>query len=260
MLNRVVGVTLAVLLFSVPAFAVSGFTDNFSTIDPAWVTDRYQPSGFASVANPDLANNPNPSMLQVTVSPTDYQGSGSFYDYQGCQRATSVTSPWVVSGQLYITPAMLGSSQWSTSLWARTGIPGNEDTAGYPIIGAKNLGSGAVWQVWNDNTGVWELQSTPVTTGWHTLSISDNGTSFAYRIDGQTVETDPMLTDAANPNLTTVFVEAYNFGGPAYSVRWDNISASSAPVPEPVTMVSAFLAIGGLGGYIRKRMKAPVAK
>jgi hypothetical protein len=37
-------------------------------------------------------------------------------------------------------------------------------------------------------------------------------------------------------------------------------SVAVAPVPEPVTMVSAFLAIGGLGGYIRKRMKAPVAK
>jgi hypothetical protein len=31
------------------------------------------------------------------------------------------------------------------------------------------------------------------------------------------------------------------------------------PVPEPVTMFSAFLAISGLGMYIRKRMKAPAS-
>jgi hypothetical protein len=30
---------------------------------------------------------------------------------------------------------------------------------------------------------------------------------------------------------------------------------ASAPVPEPITMTSLFLALGGLGGWIRRRAK-----
>jgi hypothetical protein len=37
-------------------------------------------------------------------------------------------------------------------------------------------------------------------------------------------------------------------------IAFGNSSVSgSAPVPEPLTMASAFFAIGGLGGYIRRR-------
>jgi hypothetical protein len=32
-----------------------------------------------------------------------------------------------------------------------------------------------------------------------------------------------------------------------------------APVPEPVTMISGFLAVCGLGAFIRRHMRAPAA-
>jgi len=35
-----------------------------------------------------------------------------------------------------------------------------------------------------------------------------------------------------------------------------DITPIPAPIPEPLTMASAFFAIGGLGGYIRRRMKS----
>ena len=37
------------------------------------------------------------------------------------------------------------------------------------------------------------------------------------------------------------------------------INVGNAPVPEPITMVSAFMAIGGLGGYLRRRNQAAKA-
>jgi hypothetical protein len=42
-------------------------------------------------------------------------------------------------------------------------------------------------------------------------------------------------------------------------LRLDISGVGSTPVPEPLTMVSAFLAIAGLGGYIRRRTGRAVA-
>ena len=43
--------------------------------------------------------------------------------------------------------------------------------------------------------------------------------------------------------------------GPNSFTGLDNVDVEQAPVPEPVTMTSLFLALGGLGAWVRRRAK-----
>ncbi|HHH76223.1 MAG TPA: PEP-CTERM sorting domain-containing protein, partial [Phycisphaerae bacterium] len=108
-----------------------------------------------------------------------------------------------------------------------------------------------------------------------TLFLSGDlaGNASVYlEVDGGT--TDPLLMDPPvynapnNDNLADLFLLMATDGlnvtnDPNFSDPQGNWTATSnddtvgiTPIPEPMTMLALGLAVGGLGGYIRKRRKA----
>jgi len=251
------------------AAQASGFSDNFDTINPAWVTDRYAPNGFSS----QFFDGDN--RLRIDISGAESSANrpagqqSAFYNTQGRQRGASVTANWEVSGDVYISEDFLtGANLRRTDLWTRDSAVSESDS-NYPIIGvirgdASNLDNfdpnatlTTRYRVYDsDTTDGWVDLATAVTGGWHHLSILSTGSSFQYSIDGNLVYTDNTASLPGNESLQTVFVQAYNFGnanftGQSYSAYWDNINAQA--VPEPATM--AALGFGALA-MLRRRKKA----
>jgi len=240
------------IVASVPGVALAQWVDNFDTINPAWVTDRYEPAGFQSV--PFLGDN----RLQITIDqsgsssnrPSGY--SASLFNTQGRLRPVGSTGAWSLSAEVYVAAAFDTSTGQlvRTDLWARTGA--TSTTGDYAIIGITNasptdplnpdaLDRGFHFQVFDgtqaDPTG-WFDAGVPADfafDAWHTLAETSNGTTVNYLLDGVVVYTDPAADGA---DLQTAFIQAYNFGQTdgnglnSYSVYWDNAAAA---VPEPAS-------------------------
>ncbi len=234
----------------------AGFTDTFDSIHPDWATDRYDPAGFNSV----FFDGDN--RLQITIDDADSSAnrppsfSGTFYNTQGKKRDVAVGTTWTVSGDVYISSDMVsGNNIRRTDLWTRDS--NEESSAHYPIFGvvrnddsdpfnpnAASLTSR--WRIWDGQVG-WVELAAPVTEGWHNLEIIADGTTFVYKLNGSMVHTDLTASSAGFEDLSTVYVQAYNFGDSDYSVYWDNISA----VPEPTSL--ALLGLTGLAVVRRRR-------
>jgi hypothetical protein len=238
--------------------ARADFTDNFSSLDPAWIPDRYAPAGFNSTMfDGDYR-------LGVTISPQDSAAnrpssySDPFYNTQGRQRSVDVTGAWwSLTAQTYVgADTLSGNGLRRTDLWASTGQNGNENTADYFIIGtyhfdpadalngnSPNITSG--WRVFNDMTG-WVYLASPLTLGWHGVGVYYDAASnqATYTIDGNVVYTVEPSGGYAD-HLRTVDVQAYNFGQAAgYTAYWDNVQVQSPPlqaVPEPASLSFAIM-------------------
>lgn len=182
--------------------------------------------------------------LQFTVDPSSFDESSAFYNTKGFQIPANVTTNnhWAAYGSVYVSANVANGTAVPvrTDLWARTGL--SEPTADYFIIGIFGgdtnnrpdptpATTNVVWEVWNDTIG-WVLLPAPVTPGWHDLRISyDNGAVYYY-IDKQLVYTQVDMENPAYASyLSTVFIETYNFGGPAYSSTWTDVGDTDASVP-----------------------------
>ncbi len=242
-----------------------GFFDAFGSIDPAWITDRHEPAGFQSV----LFDGDNRLKLTSGGSWDTDQTTHPFYRTEGRQRAAAIFAPWEVSGKLYVSGDMVsGNNLRRTDLWARTGVIGNETGALYPIIGMRRFDPAdpfnpsassiaSVWRVWDSDNGGWVNLAGPVTTGWHTLAIRGLGDRFEYYLNGNLVYTD-LTVNPVLPDLTTVFVQTFNFNdGAGADYYWDDIQARALPpIPEPVFFqMGALMGLSGLG-LLRLRRKA----
>ncbi|OJI09443.1 MAG: hypothetical protein COV08_01010 [Candidatus Vogelbacteria bacterium CG10_big_fil_rev_8_21_14_0_10_49_38] len=249
-------VLLSAFVLTIAELASAGsFSDPFDALDSAWVTDRFEPAGFSSVVFD------GDNRLEIAISATDSEANrpagftSGFYNTQGRQRDALMAEPWVISGDLYLSLDMLlGDNLRRTDLWARTS-DGPEANAQYPIIGMRRFDPldpfnplagdiASTWRVWDSDTvDGWVNLATPMVAGWNTLSIESDGLSYLYRINGVEVYEDLTISAFAT-DLTTVFLQGYNFGGD-YEVYWDNVSAATlAPVPEPATILLLMLGAG----------------
>jgi len=260
-------ILLAVLsLVVLPRHAVAQFTDTFDTIDPAWVTNRYPPAGFASVFYD------GDNRLQLTIAqsgstasrPAQY--SDPFYNIQGRQRDGGITGQWTLSAQVYV------SSDFNTTtgplvrsaLWGHSGT--TPEGGAYMILGFTNASPtdplnpnpaandrAFRFRVFDVNFGDWIDLGVPdgfTFDTWHMLSGTSTGTAFEYRIDGVLVQT---LATADGADLLSAMVQGYNFGQTdSYSIYWDNVTASAVPEPATSALFAALAALG-LVGWRRRR-------
>ncbi len=230
------------------------FQDTFDTVNPAWVTDRYAPGGFNS------ASFDGDNRLAITISQSDSavnrppSYSSAFYDTQGKKLSVdSAGEPWRLSADLHLSEELLLSDAlFRSDLWAYTGLS-------YPIIGfyqfdvsdpynssAANITNG--WRIW-DGAG-WQDVSAPVTAGWHTLAIEGVQGAFRYYINDVLVYTQTGGTGQSN--LQDIFLQGFNFGGPDYTIYWDNVSVQQIPEPSRALLIGL-----ALGSMILRR-KRPV--
>lgn len=253
-----------------PCAALAQWVDNFDTINPAWVTDRYAPAGFQSVSFQ------GDNRLQITIDQTGSAinrpsaDSSAFYNTQGDQRGVGIIGDWSLSAEVYVSSAFDTSTGQlvRTDLWAHTGT--GSGNGNYAIIGFTNASPSAPlnpdaldrsfrFQVFDGtqaDPSSWFDVGVPAGftfDAWHTLEASGNSTSIEFSIDGAVVYTDAAVDGA---DFQTAFIEAYNFGqtGPdgsnSYSVYWDNAIAA---VPEPAGFALAG-ALAGLGlAWTRRR-------
>ena len=260
-------ILLAVLaLATFPGAAVAQFTDTFDTIDPAWVTNRYDPAGFASVFYG------GDNRLLLTIDQTGSAAnrlpiySAPFYNTQGRQRDGGITGLWTLSAQVYVSSAFdtTTGALVKTDLWGHTGTTGaggaymilgftNESLTAANILDPTAADRAFRFQAFDVNTGNWIDLGVP--TGfafdtWHMLTGTSTGTSFEYRIDGTLVGT---IATTAGDDLLSAMIQGYNFGQTdSYSVYWDNVTASAVPEPATSALFAALAALG-LVGWRRRR-------
>ena len=106
-----------------PAVGFAQFTDTFSTLDPAWVPNRYNPAGFAPVVFD------GDSRLRLTIDFADSAASrpmsfsSAFYNIQGEQRPGGITGLWTLSAQVYMDSAFATTTGplVRSALWGHTG-------------------------------------------------------------------------------------------------------------------------------------------
>jgi hypothetical protein len=247
----------ALALAAFPVIAVAQFSDRFDTINPAWITNRYEPAGFAAVIFD------GDSRLCLTIDQTGSTAnrpttfSSPFYNTQGRQRAAGITGRWTLSAQVYISSAFNTTTGplARSELWGHTGTT---DSGGdYMIIGFTNesptdtLNPTATdrafrFRAYDGNTGNWFDLGVPagfVFDAWHTLSGTSTGTTFEFRIDGVLVLTNSTV---AGDDLLSAMIQGYNFGqAGSYSVYWDNVIAD-VPV-DPVITNNPLTAAGTVG-------------
>ena len=98
--------------------------------------------------------------------------------------------------------------------------------------------------------GTWSIGSD---TAWTTHTEVMNTTTFVPWT-GQNDYVYTLAEVLAAPTDIGIFFGGVAAGGTG-NLLMDNfgVGAGATPVPEPLTMATAFLAIAGLGGYIRRR-------
>lgn len=246
------------------------FVDTFDMIDPAWVTNRYEPAGFETVAFDGDAR------LRLTIDKTGSvlnrppASSDAFYGVQGRERPGGITGPWTLSAEVYVASAFNTTSGQlvSSELWAHTGTTpagGAYLTLGFTNASPTNAYDPAAsdrvfrFQAWNATGNQWIDLGVPVGfqfDAWHVLSGTATGPSFEYRIDDVLVYTYTTATGGTN-DLLSVMIQGYQFNeAGSYAVHWDNVTASA--IPEPAVAALA-VAVGALALALARRRRRTIA-
>lgn len=230
---------------------------SFDGAPTGWVTDRYQPHGFADVGMVHGRDNVLGIDINRAEGATARPGafSDQFYNTQGMQHAISGGTGSVLSAALWI-PEKWGDADNGhvrTDMWGvMTDGTGVSD---YPIIGFTNYGDGgARLRIWEGSAWM-DLGVTIDYDAWTDLSIDFTGTSYIYKVNGAVAYTDNTINSSTGFSAT--IMQAYNFFDPTidganatnYTAHWSNTSAS---VPTPASLPLAALALFALGGTARR--------
>lgn len=254
-----------------PAAGLAQITDTFSTIDPAWIPNRYDPAGFESVVFD------SDSRLRLTIAGSDSAAnrppvySSAFYNIQGRQRPGGVAGAWTLSAQVYVAATFADTTALDplvrTALWGHTGT--SEAGGDYLIIGFTNasptdpFNAAAAdrafrFRVFDAEFGDYVDLGLPagfVFDAWHTLSGASTGATFEYFIDDTLVYS---RATAAWDDLLSAMVLGYNFGQTdGYAVYWDNVTAAAIPEPGAVTALFGLAALVLAGRRHRARQAGP---
>ncbi|MDI1251186.1 MAG: hypothetical protein PSV13_20150 [Lacunisphaera sp.] len=243
-------------LAALPIAALAQFADTFTTLDPAWIPNRYDPAGFESVVFD------GDNRLRLTIDEADSAAnrpalfSNAFYDIQGRQHPGGVTGRWSISAEVYVASAVntatgqiVGAELWGHSGPTPTGgdyltlgFTNASPTDAYDINAADRTFR---FQAYDATLGNWVDLGVPggfLFDTWHTLSGVSTGATFAYYIDGNLVYTK---ATAAGDDLESVIVQGANYGATgSYAVYWDNVTASAIPEPAAVALLAAVAALG----------------
>jgi len=246
----------AVAIAAIPGAARAQFADPFNSIDPAWVANRYDPAGFASV----IFDGDSRLLLTIDQSGSaadrPAQFSSGFYDTQGRMRPGGITGLWTLSAQVYVSSAFDTTTGTivGAELWGHSGdTPAGGD---YAILGFTNASPtdpfnaaapdrAFTFDVFDTDTGVWIDLGVPANfafDAWYTLSETATGSSFEYFIDGSLVFSEP-TTEGDDLLSAIIQGENYNQAG-SYSVYWDNVTATAIPEPAGMAPVLALAALG----------------
>ncbi len=231
----------------------------------AWTVDRYPPASFLGG---QTAPDSTPGVLEQNVLGSQFQGVGSFYDYQGESLAVNLSGPvQSVSINLYITTAMLTQStayanDVNVGMWT-TGVDSTNSISAYPIIEFMNLNSasdtthpgysGIGFYTWdydgnNNPAGDWFAADPPSTPGWYNLdTVLTVGTGLQYYVNGSLIGT---YADTSTTSLQSVMLEDYNFGS-NNQVYWNGLT--TATTPEPISMIFFGTGLVAVGGYVSRR-------
>lgn len=265
-MNRFHLILLAVCVLSAAGHAQ--FTDTFSSLDPAWVTNRYDPAGFESVQFD------GDNRLRLTIAATDsaanrpHAFSDAFYNTQGRARPGDVLGLWSLSAQVFVSSTFNTTTGplVHSALWGHTGT--TNAGGDYLILGFTNTSptdplnpaaGDRAFRFHAVDTEFGDLLDLGVPAGfvfdtWHTLTGTFAGGTFDYFIDGALVYS---RATAAGDNLLSAMVQGYNFGQPAsYSVYWDDVTATAIPEPAAATGVVAGLMLVLVGVQTMRKRRA----
>ena len=265
-MKRLVSVVVAVAftLIAMPAQA-GPIMPSFSTVPTGWVTDRYQPAGFANVGTFQGRSD----VLGIDISSADGYGSrpggfnSTFYNTQGMQTPTPGGPGDTLSADLYIPADWRDGQNGSrrTDMWGVM-VDGSAAVTAYPIVGFTNYDGPGRFQVWDDAVG-WVAAAQPVNyDSWNSFDIVFTGARFDFFVNGLLAYSDP--TTGGSTAFSAAIMQAYNFSGndpnlPGaiggdYRANWSNRVEA---VPEPASLT--LLGLGAVGVFARRRRNRQTA-
>jgi hypothetical protein len=259
------------------ASSVGGFIADSNQFGYAGTVQNLSTPGSSAVAVP---GNQDASLYLVNNAPVS--SNSTLNGYAANNNSNDIESNWYQSpgaNQNYgffqindggtMTSATGGWTQQSNGLW----------NFAVTVTGANASYANSFARLWQPDAG--DAWSGTYTSYTYTLTATGMTTSVADGWRYNTADPATITGSFAGTFVSDPRDPASAYDGDTYSVNLDfsntlwgstnwsdtydgvtygNYSTFAAPVPEPVTIVSAFMVITGLGGYIRKRMKAPVAK
>jgi hypothetical protein len=240
---------LGSLAFGAQAIGDVVMNFNSPTLPAGWSTDRYTPAIFQSgVTNAAIGSG---QYLEVGLAASDYQGSGSFYDYQGDGYSPlNLSGPYQqISVQLYVDPSWAtNNTPVNIGLWG-VGTDASNNISAYPIIAYLNndydTGDPSAadptagyttpgfyaydYDGVNNANGDWYYLAPGVAGALNTISFTLNvGSGITYDINGAAV--GGLYADTDTTSLASLIIDANNFDADQ-DYYLDNLSATSVPLP-----------------------------